>query len=121
MLTKYVLLENVLKPDYDENVSKVIDFIDKSYSNRLTILQLSRKIGISKTALYKLFRQHFSCTVNDYVNSVRIEKSLKLLENRALSIEEISRLAGFSSAAYYSKLFKAKKGISPIKYRCSIE
>ena len=121
MLTKYVLLEKVLKPVYDESLSPVIEYIEENYASRLSVLRLCRDVGISKTSLYRLIRQHFGYTVGDLINSVRIEKSLKMLENRTLSIDEVSRLSGFSSAAYYSKLFKRKKGISPSKHRKGVK
>lgn len=64
-----------------------------------------------------MFHTHFRCTVNQYVNKKRIAWSEQLLLSTDLSVEEISLTVGFSSASYYSKLFKNEKGISPLKFR----
>jgi transcriptional regulator GlxA family with amidase domain len=34
-----------------------------------------------------------------------------------LSIEEIAQAVGFTSATYYGRIFKNKKGITPLKFR----
>lgn len=117
MLTKYVLLENMLKPRFDQKVTDVISFIDINLDKHLSVQHISEHVNISKTALYNIFHTHFDCTVNEYINARRIEKSTELLLKTDLSVEEISQRLGFSSAAYYSKLFKKQKGIPPIKFR----
>ncbi|MBR5542511.1 MAG: PocR ligand-binding domain-containing protein [Oscillospiraceae bacterium] len=117
MLTKYILLENMLKPSFDKNIEVAINFINENLHNHLTIQYISKQINVSKTVLYKTFRNHFNCTVNEYINSRRIEKSAELLLTTDLSVESISQKIGFSGAAYYSKLFKKQKGISPLKFR----
>ena len=45
------------------------------------------------------------------------EKSIEYLTKTDLSMDEISLKVGFSSASYYSKIFKKLKGISPLKYK----
>ena len=42
---------------------------------------------------------------------------MELLAKTNLSIEEISQRVGFSSASYYSKMFKKQIGVAPLKYR----
>lgn len=117
MISKYVLLENMLKPSFDKNIEAAIDFINSNIENHLTIQYISSKINVSKTLLYKLFRTHFNCTVNEYINTRRIEQSKNLLLTTNLSIEEISQKSGFPGTAYYSRLFKKQNGISPLKFR----
>lgn len=117
MLTKYILFENLLTADYEETATKAISFIENHYTQNISVQVLSQQVGISKTALYNIFRKHFDCTINEYINALRVEKSVKLLKDRKLSIEDVSRHVGFSSAEYYSKVFKSKMGTSPMKYR----
>lgn len=117
MLAKYILLENMLKPNINSSLEKAIDFINKNLDKDLSIRNISQSIHISQSVLYKCFHNHFGCTVGEYINTMRIEKSIQLMKNTDLSIEEISRLAGFASATYYGRIFKNKKGITPLKFR----
>ena len=52
-----------------------------------------------------------------FLNACRVDASLPLLRDTALSMEDISHRVGFSSASRYSKVFKQHKGVSPLQYR----
>ncbi len=117
MLAKHLLLENMLKPDFDENMHKAVAFINENLCGDLSIRNISKNINVSKSVLYKRFHACFNCTVSEYINTRRVEKSIELLLRTDLSIEEISQKVGFSSASYYSKIFKKEKGLSPLSYK----
>ena len=117
MLTKYIMLENMLKPGSERNIDKVVEFICKNTDKPLTVEYISKKVNISKSVIYKDFRNYYNCTLKEFVNKKRIEESIKLLKETDLSIEEISGKVGFSSSAYYASLFKKENGVSPLKYK----
>ncbi len=117
MLVKYILLENMLKPYYDDNVQTAISFISENLSEDISIYTLSKSTGISKSVLYRRFRANFDCTVSEYINSLRIERACDLLLKSDMTIEEISQSLGFVSASYFCKVFKKSKNISPLKYK----
>ena len=117
MLVKNILLENMLKPALNDSVRAAVDFIDKNLERELSIKEISTSINVSKSVLYKQFHDKFNCTVSEYIKRRRIEKSIKLLKKDGLSIEEISQSVGFSSASYFSKIFKAYIGKSPLQYK----
>ncbi len=119
ILVKYVLLENMLKPNLGRSACIAISFIEENLSQHMSVQHISKCTGISKTALYNIFKSNFDCTINEYINTRRIEKSVPLLLNTDLSIEEISQAVGFSTAAYYSFLFKKQNGLSPLKFKRS--
>lgn len=117
MLVKHILLENMLKPDYDDNIQKAIAYINDHLDEDLSIRNITKSINVSKSVLYKRFHACFNCTVSEYINARRIEKSIELLTKTDLSIEEISQKVGFSSTSYYSKTFKKLKGVAPLKFK----
>lgn len=117
MLAKHILLENMLKPDFDESIQKAVTFINDNLSEDLSIRSISQNINVSKSVLYKRFHACFNCTVSEYINSKRVEKSIEFLKKTDLSVEEISQKVGFASASYYSKIFKKEKGVSPLRYK----
>ena len=117
MLVKHILLENMLKPAFDENIQKAVTYINENLEKDLSIRNISKSINVSKSVLYKRFQACFHCTVSEYINMRRIEKSIELLTKTELSIEEISQRVGFSSTSYYTKTFKELKGLPPLKYK----
>lgn len=119
MFVKYILLENLLKPSHDRKTEIVINYIEENIGNDLTIHEISKNVNLSKSVLYRMFHNNFDCTVSEYINKRRVEKSASLLNGTDFSIEEIARKMGFSSVSYYSRTFKKLKGITPLKYRKS--
>jgi len=117
MLAKYVLMEKMIKPSVNEVLESATDFINNNLSKPLSVDYITRNINVCKSVLYKNFREHFNCTVSQYINKKRIEKSVDYLLTTDFSMEEISQKVGFTSAAYYTANFKKIKGISPVKFK----
>lgn len=117
MMVKYILFENMLTPKYDPAFDRALTFINENLENNLTISKISNAALIPKSSLYKMFHTHFGCTVNEYINSKRVESAEELLINGNLSIDEISEKFGFSTQQYFSKVFKKFKGVSPAQFR----
>ena len=116
LLVKYILLENLLHPNRD-GVERAEAYIRQHLAEPLSIQDIARGTGISKSVLYGAFHRHFGCTLGAFLNTCRVDASLPLLRDTGLSMEDISHKVGFSSASRYSKVFKQHKGISPLQYR----
>lgn len=117
MVAKYIMLEDILKPESNLIVERATAYIEENLGGDLAIENLSRQLNICRSALYKNFELKFSCTPGEYIKRRRIEKSKEYLLTTTLSIEDISEHVGFSSGAYFSNVFKEFEGISPLKYR----
>ena len=121
MLIRHILLENMLKPSFDDILLKAISYIDANLEKNISLQELAEAINVSKSVLYRRFHAHFDCTVGEFINSKRIEKATSLLENTSLSLEEISQRVGFTNASYFTKIFKKLKATTPLKYRKSAQ
>ena len=55
-------------------------------------------------------------TILDYINTVRIKESIKLLNGKNLNINEIALSSGFENQSYFSKVFKKYMGCTPSSY-----
>ena len=117
ILIGHILTEKMLKPDTGEIVTKAVTFIQSNLEQDLSIKQISQSINVSKSVLYKKFRDRFGCTVGEYINKKRVEQARKLLNTTSFSMEEISQQCGFSSASYFTKIFKRYTGITPLKFK----
>ena len=107
----------MLRPDESDLLQQTIRYIHNNLDQDLSIKTLAKQVNVSKSALYSKFHARFHCTVGEYINQKRLEQSVPMLMNTALSIEEVSRRVGFTSASYYTKLFKQQMGVTPLKFR----
>lgn len=119
IIVRYIMTENMLKPYLFSKIERVTEYIHQHLHENITIKQLCEETHLSTSVLYKKFHSHFGCTVNDYINTKRVEESLRLLEKTELSIEEIAERVGFSSASYFSRIFKQKMRMPPMRFRTS--
>ena len=97
-------------------VKKVINFINTNYNKDISLGDISKNMEYSKYYLIHTFREMTGLTILDYVNSVRIKESTKLLEKGNMSINEIALSSGFENQSYFSKVFKKYMGCTPSQY-----
>lgn len=67
--------------------------------------------------LNRVFRKHHGVSIKQFVLNYKTWMAKNLLEESSKSLAEISELLGFSDQFHFSKVFKARVGISPIKHR----
>ena len=83
----------------------------------LTIPEYAELCGISQTLLYQYVKRCSGKTPNRLRQEILCEKAAQLLYTTGNTIEEICDRLGFSSAAYFRKVFKAVYGESPSRMR----
>lgn len=83
----------------------------------LSIKFLTDKLAMSRVSLYNKVKFLTGLGVNDYINRLRIEKSVFLLTNTNMNINEISYEVGFSYPRYFSTSFKQIKGMTPTRFK----
>ena len=64
-----------------------------------------------------LFKETTGMTITDYILSKRIAAAKKRLAYTNDPLSLIAMECGFSSFAYFSKIFKEKNGLSPRDFR----
>ncbi|MBO9683174.1 MAG: helix-turn-helix transcriptional regulator [Flavisolibacter sp.] len=82
------------------------ELVIKDFENPLSIIQLSRKVGINDFKLKKGFKHLFGTTVFDFMHGQRMEKARQLLLETNLSVEEIAYMLGYEYESNFNKAFK---------------
>lgn len=79
--------------------------------------KMAEMVNLSPGYFSNLFRAEVGMSFSDYLIQVRIENAKSLLRRFDLSVEAISKQCGFNSLAHFSRTFKDRCGVSPLKYR----
>ena len=79
--------------------------------------KLCQMIGTNRSYLCAYLREERHQTFYDYINQLRIEKSVELLQAGNLSVKEVAIRSGFNSGSVYSRIFKQRFGVSPTEYK----
>ena len=106
----------------DAGVAKLvpaIQYIKANYDNSdLTSEMIASHSGISHPHLCRLFSAVYSMTPHEFLLNTRLGQAKAMLtENKNIPIRLIAQNTGFSSASYFTKVFKAKTGFTPAQFR----
>lgn len=100
-----------------ELVLSIVSYINSHLEEEITLEDIMRRHFLSKNTLCRVFRRVMDCSVIEYCSAARLNKAKQLLLTTDLEIGEIAHACGYSSANYFSLIFKKKAGISPMNYR----
>ncbi|MBD3949120.1 helix-turn-helix domain-containing protein [Tuanshanicoccus lijuaniae] len=93
------------------------DYIYANYMKDITINHVAEYIGVSRSYLYKLFKQKFLFSPQQFLLDRRLTIAASLLLTTDLSMAEVAEKVGFKDALYFSKSFSKYYGKSPSKFR----
>ena len=101
--------------------SEFISIVENNLNDEdFSVETICREMNISKVQLYRKVKTLLNVNVNEYILNARIQKAKYYLQNEDLSISDIAFKTGFSTAAYFSTVFKAKTGTTPKEFKKGI-
>ena len=98
-------------------VKQASAFIQQNYTRSFSLDELSKKIGVSKSYLSRIFKTDTGISLWDYLNRYRIQKAKELLLLTDESITSIAADVGFEDVGYFGRVFREITGCSPRAFR----
>lgn len=117
LCARFLTLTNAIpskKPSLGEATKK---YISENFDRKISIKDICRELGCSKSTLLSTFKKQFGVTVGNFLTEYRLGEAKRLLEAGELSINEIAHVTGFYDQSYFSKVFSQKCGMPPSNYR----
>lgn len=96
-------------------IKNAIEYINKNFSQHLSLETIAQNSYISVNQLCRLFNKYCGTTVAKYITSRRITEAKKLLSS-GKSVTDTAILCGFEDYANFIRVFKKHVGITPGKY-----
>ena len=122
-LSQTLELRNLLMSNFNTNqfhrfqFSKAMNFIRNNTGNKISLDEISKESGSSKYHFTRVFMSYAGETPFKTIQRLRIEHSLKIIEEEQLSMTEISQIAGFETPSAFNKVFKKWTNLSPSDFR----
>lgn len=92
-----------------------------NYSRKITLEEMSRHVGMNKSAFCTFMSRYAGTTLSEYVNDVRLEMAVEKLLNTDCNVGEIAADCGFQNVTYFNRLFKSRYKLSPREMRASVK
>ncbi len=119
--TRSLWLAEYIEIGYNTTASKIDSYIRAHINEELSIKHLCDELRISKNKLYETSHHSFHMSIGEYIASARIDEAKKLLSTTDYPITQISTMVGIKNYNYFIKFFKMNVGLSPLKYRKSVQ
>lgn len=114
---EYMTLTNVMPSNAPKIPELTKVYVHEHIADRITIKDICKALGCSKSNLLSTFKRETGITINTYINDVKTDEACKLLTTTSFSMGEIADATGFYDQSYFSKVFTSKLGITPSEYR----
>lgn len=95
-------------------VEQIAKYLDGAYDKPLTLSTLAKQFGYSPNYFSYLFKQHFKTSFPQYLNGIRVRKSLPLLREK--KVYAVCYECGFNSPQQYYLHFKKFYGCTPKEF-----
>lgn len=105
----------------EDFLKNLMEMIEQVWDNAEANLDdFSKKLGYSKAQLYRKTISLTGTSPNNFLRNYRLNKALKLIEQKNFNISEIAYESGFSSPSYFAKCFQKKFGVLPSDFANSV-
>lgn len=101
----------------DEGVWSVLSYIHGHYQEPLTRKGIALALGYNESYISHFFSENVKMSLGDYIQSLRVEDALHLLESTEMPIARIAAQTGFGSIRSFNRAFREIIGQSPREYR----
>lgn len=99
-----------------EEVEQVCRYLEQHYGEKITLDQLSEIAHLNKHSLVRNFTRYKGITPYRYLETLRIDKAKKLLE-QGESLLEAAQQTGFYDQSHFANYFNRLIGLTPSQYQ----
>jgi len=101
----------------DAVIARCQGWIAEHYASAGPVAQMTRLSGLAERSFTRRFREATGMAPLEYVHTLRLEEAKQMLEAGEEPVEGIANEVGYEDAAFFSRLFRRKVGLTPVQYR----
>lgn len=97
---------------------QVVEYINQNYTSDINIQTIASRLYIPRGRLARLFRKYSGMDLNEYVNSLRVQRANQLLL-QGWRITEAATESGFQSIRTFNNLYRIHMSMTPTQFLSS--
>ena len=106
---------------YQDKHPTIEDVVQNNFTFNLTLEEYAKLACKSVATFKREFKKIYNDTPAKWVLKKRINLAIELLENTNLSISAITFECGFENQTHFSRIFKERVGVAPLKFRMNLQ
>ncbi|WP_205509940.1 helix-turn-helix domain-containing protein [Longitalea arenae] len=108
----------IMLPTTDnEQLQRIIKYLEKNMAEKLTIKTVSSHFNISERTLSRLFQANMQMSFLQYLKTIRMVKAIELIVKTQRSISEIAYEVGYVTISSFSDAFQEFTHTRPSDFR----
>ena len=108
-----------IKTSDTERVHHAAHMLVQDLNNPPDIMEVARSVGLSRTKLFRFFRQTFGLSPFEYLRNHRLQMAMHLLQDGEVNVTQAALMVGYTNLSYFAKAFKSIFGMAPSELRKS--
>lgn len=101
----------------DGPLTPVLAWLENNFHMKTSVDELSERACMSPRNFARTFLRETGTTPAKYIELIRLEQSIQLLEDKNKPVDSIAMECGFSSTEQLRRAFQRHFGINPGEYR----
>lgn len=106
-------MEGQLNPLFE----KFRQLLSKEFLRHRSVGFYADNLNVSRKYLSEIVKKNTGKTAGDWIDEVVVLEAKVLLQNKSLTINQISDQLNFSNQSVFERFFKTAAGLSPLDYR----
>ncbi len=98
-------------------LKRILDYIEENYNRKLLLQEIADSEQLTLTYLSHFIKDMLGMSFQDYLNHIRFEHAVQLIETTDRNMLDICLESGFSDTRYLNKLFTLRYGCTFKEYR----
>ena len=107
----------IARKKISRRMERLYAYIDENYRYPIRLTEVAEAEGITPTHLSHFFTENFGVSFQQYLNNIRFEHAVRLMDNRQMSLSDIAAASGFSDLKYMTRMFVQRFGCKPKEIR----
>ena len=107
------------KTEKYQQFQKAMLYMEQHYAEDITLKSLAEVINYNSVYLSSLFARYAGVNFKKYLDNIRINKAIWLINHTKLKISNISAQCGFNNIRTFNNVFRAVTGMTPRQFRNS--
>ena len=100
--------------------AEVLSYIDSRCFEKVSLREIAEQTFYNPSYLSRLFKTQYGLSLSDYIKEKRMEEAARLLQEGALSNEEIMNRVGYTDKKQFYRNFREVYHLTPAEYRKKI-
>ena len=107
---------SISKPQ--NHLTNILQYIQEHFTDSdITLDSISKAIYLNPNYISSILKTSIGISFRAYINRLRIEYAIRLIQETDLSINEIATKSGFNDFSYFTKVYKKYNHITPSEDR----